>query len=218
MRRLTVLSATAALALCALASPSAAAPQSFSIDPVHSQVGFTVRHFFSRVPGHFREFSGSILLDEKNLPGSSVEATIKTASIFTDNERRDGHLRGQDFFWADSFPTLTFKSTNVTPGPNGRFSIAGSLTMRGVTKPVVLDAGFLGAGDVGVGGHSMGYRASFEASTTVNRKDYGIVWNKVLDQGGTMLGDDVTITISIEAVRSEPETAAASGAGKIEKK
>jgi polyisoprenoid-binding protein YceI len=210
--------ATAALALCTLASPSIGAPQSFTIDPVHSQVGFTVRHFFSRVPGRFRDFSGNILLDEKNLPGSSVEATIKVASIFTDNERRDGHLRSQDFFWADSFPTMTFKSTSVTPGPNGRFNIAGNLTMRGVTKPVVLDAGFLGAGDVGVGGQSMGYRASFEASTTVNRKDYGIVWNKVLDQGGTMLGDDVTISIAVEAVRSEPEKVAAPGAGKGEKK
>ena len=203
-----------ALSLCTLASASLSAPQTFNIDPVHSQVGFGIRHFFSRVPGRFNEFSGTLQLDEKNLAASSVEATIKTASIFTSNERRDGHLRSQDFFWADSFPTLTFKSTKVTPGANGKLQIAGDLTMRGVTKPVVLDGSFLGAGEIGIGGRSMGYRASFEATTTVNRKDYGISWNKVLDQGGTMLGDDVAITIAIEAVRAEPEKAAATGGEK----
>jgi polyisoprenoid-binding protein YceI len=217
MNRFQSAAVFAALACGTLAAPSLAATQTFTIDGAHSQVGFSIRHFFSRVPGRFNEFSGTLQLDEKNFAASSVEATIKTASIFTANERRDTHLRSQDFFWADSFPTLTFKSTKITPGANGKLQIAGDLTMRGVTKPVVLDGSFLGAGEVGVGGRSMGYRASFEASTTVNRKDYGISWNKVLDQGGTMLGDDVNITIAIEAVRAEPEKAAA-GAGQGEKK
>jgi polyisoprenoid-binding protein YceI len=197
------------LALLAVHSPAMAQTQTFKIDPGHSEVGFSVRHFFSRVPGRFNTFEGTVLLDEKNLAASSVDVTIQTASIFTNQERRDGHLRSPDFFYADSFPTLTFKSTKVTPGTEGALKIEGNLTMRGVTKPVVLDGHFLGAGSLSMGGQSAGYRASFDATTKVNRKDYGISWNKVLDQGGTMLGDDVAITIGVEAVRVESENHAA---------
>lgn len=188
-----------AIALTGVAAAAQAAPQTYDIDPVHSQVGFTVRHFFSKVPGHFKQFSGVILADEKNPEASSVDVTIQTASIFTDNDARDNHLRGSDFFAADSFPTITFKSTKVTPAGKDRYQVAGNLTMRGVTKAVVLDMEFLGKGEMSLGGKSMGTKAGFDATTTLNRQDYGIRWNKMLDQGGVMLGDDVAVSLHIEA-------------------
>ena len=187
------------VALLGMASAASAAPQTYDIDPVHSQVGFTVRHFFSKVPGQFKQFSGAILADEKNPAASSVDVTIQTASIFTDNDQRDAHLRSADFFAADSFPAITFKSTKVTPAGKDRYKVAGNLTMRGVSKPVVLDMEFLGKGEVSLGGKSMGTRAGFDATTTVNRQDYGIRWNKTLDQGGMMLGDEVAVSLHIEA-------------------
>ena len=196
MKRLT---AAMLVALMGMATAASAAPQTYDIDPVHSQVGFTVRHFFSKVPGHFKQFSGVILADEKNPEASSVDVTIQTASIFTDNDARDNHLRGSDFFAADSFPTITFKSTKVTPAGKDRYQVAGNLTMRGVTKAVVLDMEFLGKGEMSLGGKSMGTKAGFDATTTLNRQDYGIRWNKMLDQGGVMLGDDVAVSLHIEA-------------------
>jgi polyisoprenoid-binding protein YceI len=196
-----------AAALLALAAPLSAAPVPFEIDLAHSEVGFSIRHFFSRVPGRFNDFAGTVQLDEQNMANSSVDVTIQATSIFTNNERRDKHLRSGDFFAADSFTTITFKSTKVTPGENGKLAIAGNLTIRGITKPVVLDAHFLGAGKVDVGGRPAGYRAGFEATTTINRQDYNVTWNKVLDQGGTMLGDDVQINLGVEAVKVEAEKA-----------
>lgn len=215
MRRPALLPTLGALAALALATPLAAAPLPFKIDPAHSQVSFTIRHFFSRVPGRFNDFAGTIQLDEKDLSRSSVEATIQAASIFTNNDHRDKDLKSPNFFSVDSFPTLVFKSTKVTPGDGGKLTIDGNLTIHGVTKPVSLQGSFLGAGPVNIeGGYNAGYRAGFEATTTINRKDFGIVWNKTLDQGGTMLGDDVAITIGVEAVRTEPEKAAGLQEGK----
>ena len=207
MRRRTAIP-TLGLASIVLATPLLAAPVPFRIDPAHSQVSFTIRHFFSRVPGRFNDFAGAIQLDEKDLASSSVQVTIQAASIFTNNERRDKDLRSSNFFAVDSFPTLGFKSTKVAPGEGGKLTIEGNLTMRGVTRPVTLQGTFLGAGPVNVeGGYNAGYRAGFEATTTIDRKDFNIVWNKTLDQGGTMLGDDVAITIGIEAVRVEADKA-----------
>jgi polyisoprenoid-binding protein YceI len=191
------------------ASAALAEPVAFRIDPGHSKVGFNVRHFFTRVPGHFNEFSGKILHDEKALAGSSVEVEIKTSSIDTDLERRDNHLRSPDFFAADSFPTIAFKSTRITPVEGDKFKIDGNLTIRGVTRPVTLDATFLGMGVVD--SKTGAVRAGWEASTTVDRKDFGIVWNRMLDQGGAMLGDDVNILIAVEAVKEAPAAAAKPG-------
>ena len=191
MRRRTAIP-TLGLASIVLATPLLAAPVPFRIDPAHSQVSFTIRHFFSRVPGRFNDFAGTIQLD---------------ASI-NGGERRDKDLRSSNFFAVDSFPTLSFKSTKVAPGEGGKLTIEGNLTMRGVTRPVTLQGTFLGAGPVNVeGGYNAGYRAGFEATSTIDRKDFNIVWNKTLDQGGTMLGDDVAITIGIEAVRVEADKA-----------
>jgi polyisoprenoid-binding protein YceI len=185
----------AVAALLALATAASAAPLTFNIDRPHSQVGFTVRHFFSKVPGQFKDFTGTIVMDKDNPAASSVQVTIQTASISTDNDRRDTHLRSADFFAADSFPTITFKSTKVVPAGKDKVKITGDLTMHGVTRPVTLDVDFLGMGSVG----QMGTKAGFEAAATVNRQDFNIRWNKLLDQGGTMLGDDVAITLHIEA-------------------
>jgi len=203
----------------ALAAGSAAAtadPVPFQIDPNHSLVGFNIRHLFSRTPGRFKEFSGTVQFDEKNLSASSVDVTIKTASINTENERRDNDLRSANFFLADSFPTLTFKSTKVMPGTEKNFMVHGDLTIKGVTKPVILEATLMGVGPVGMGGRPS-TAAGFEAKTTIDRKDFGIVWNRALDQGGTLLGDDVTITLQIEARKMEPDAGKPAAAGKTGK-
>lgn len=198
------LSVPALLALVTNAAVAIAEPQPFRIDPGHSLVGFNIRHFFTRVPGRFKDFNGTILVDEKNLANSSVEVTIQAASIDTENERRDGDLRSPNFFAVDSFPTITFKSTKVVPGPDRSLLVYGDLTVRGVTRAVALETTFLGLGQVGMGGRPPRTLAGFEAKATIDRKDFGIVWNRVLDQGGTMLGDEVAIQIQIEAARFDP--------------
>jgi polyisoprenoid-binding protein YceI len=210
--RLLALFAPLVIMLCA--TMAAAAPQEFRIDPGHSLVGFNIRHFFTRVSGRFKDFSGTIQFDDKNLAASSVEVTIQTASINTENEHRDGDLRGAGFFNADSFPTITFKSSKVTPGPDKSFLIYGDLNMHGVTKPVTLEATLVGVGDVGMGGRGARTVAGFEAKGTLDRKDFGILWNRTLDQGGTMLGDDVALTLTVEAGKVDPNAARPPAGGK----
>jgi polyisoprenoid-binding protein YceI len=197
MRRFRSLPASSLLlGMLVFAAPVLAAPQSYEIDPVHSRVEFTIRHMFSKVTGNFGAFKGTILYDAAAPANSSVNAEIDASSIDTNNDRRDGDLKSANFFDVAKFPTLTFTSTKVTPGSEGKLKVEGKLTMHGVAQPVVLDAAFLGSGP-GLDGAT---RAGFEASTKVDRKDYGIVWNKTLDQGGTLLGDDVQISLEIEAV------------------
>ncbi len=204
MKRIPVALALALVSLASAASAASAAPLTFDIDKVHSQVGFSIRHFFSKVPGQFKDFSGTIVMDPDAPAASSVDVTIQTASISTDNDGRDKHLRSPDFFAADSFPALTFKSTKVTPTGKDRVQVTGDLTMHGVTKSVVLDVEFLGMGEVGVGGQSWGTKAGFDATATLNRKDFGINWNKTLDKGGLMIGEDVAISLHIEATLKPP--------------
>lgn len=198
-------SVLAAFALVFVASAAFAAPVTYTIDKPHTEVGFDVRHFFSKVHGRFNDFQGTIVFDEQDPAKISVEASAVTASVSTDNEKRDGHLKTADFFDAEKFPTLTFKSTKVTAAGKNKYKVAGDLTLRGVTKPVVFDVDFLGAGSVGVGGQSWGTKAGFVATTTINRKDFGINWNKQLDNGGLMLADEVTLTLNIEANQVQEE-------------
>ncbi|HSQ61326.1 MAG TPA: YceI family protein [Acidobacteriota bacterium] len=186
------------LAAGALAVAGAAQAAVWTIDTSHSSVGFSVRHIFSKVPGSFDKFSGQIDYDPAKPEASSVKVEIEAASINTKNERRDSHLRSADFFEVEKHPTLSFQSTKVVKGEGNALSVEGNLTMKGVTKPVTLAVTFLGATDP-----KPGARAGFEATTTVNRKDYGILWNRTLDTGGTLLSDDVTITILIEALIPE---------------
>jgi polyisoprenoid-binding protein YceI len=173
-----------------------AAPAVWTIDNTHSGVGFQIRHFVSKVRGKFKDVKGTITADESAWQDAVVDVEISTASISTDNDRRDAHLRSPDFFAADSFPTIRFRSTRIERnGDNAR--IHGDLTMRGVTRPVVLDGTL-----TGVMKSAQGDRVGFEASTTINRVDYGVKWNRAAEAGGAMLGDEVKIEINIEAVRA----------------
>ena len=185
-----------ALALAFALAPAAFAATTYEIDPAHSDFSFKVRHFVTRVPGHFNEFSGTIVRDDENPSNSSVQITIRTASIDTGIERRDNPLRSADFFDAEKHPEITFQSTAVERVSDDEYSVTGRLTMRGITKVITLPVDF--AGEMkDVSGNT---RAGFFTETTLDRKEFGISWNKTLDEGGVMLGDDVRIEINIEAV------------------
>ena len=174
--------------------------QTFAIDPSHSSAGFTVRHMgFSKVRGRFEQLEGSIAMDGEDLATVEAEATIQTQSITTNDQKRDDHLRSADFFEVEAYPTLTFKSTGVEGIQGNRFTLVGELTMHGVTRTVELDAEYLGEAVDPWGGT----RVAFEAATTVNRKDYGLNWNAVLETGGLLVSDAVEITLELQAVRQE---------------
>ena len=176
------------------ARAEAVAPITWQIDQSHSAISFRIRHLVSRVRGSFNDWKGTIVADPQNLAGGSVQVEIKTASIDTNNERRDNHLRSADFFDAEKHPVITFRSTRVqTRGRN--LTVTGSLTMHGITRPVVL-TGQLGE----VGGVAGKRRIGFEATTTINRKDFDVTWNRAAEGGGAVLGAEVEITIDIEAV------------------
>jgi polyisoprenoid-binding protein YceI len=195
----------AAFAAAPAAAQGAAAPASarpaagaatWQIDVAHSELSFRIRHLVSRVRGSFNEWQGSITADPANLAGGSVQVEIRTASIDTNHERRDNHLRSDDFFDAANHPTITFRSSRVEL-TGERLRVHGNLTMRGVTRPVVLEGTYLGTTQDPNGRQRMG----FEAQTTVNRMDYGVSWNRGAEAGGLVLGDEVTISIVVAAVR-----------------
>jgi len=197
----------ALLALAVSAALAAAAPASWKVDPAHTEVGFEVRHFFSKVHGVFHDFGGTIVFDDADPSAIKVDASVNATSVDTGNEKRDADLRSADFFEVDKYPTLTFKSTKVLRAGKSKYKVTGDLTLHGVTKPVVFDAEFLGSSAISIGGQSWGSRAGFSATTVVNRKDFGINWNKTLDNGGVMVDDMVTIILNIEAEKVEPEAA-----------
>jgi polyisoprenoid-binding protein YceI len=187
-----------------LAVTESAKNEAYKIDPDHSNVGFSIRHFFSKVPGHFKNYEGTIALDPKDLSKAKVDVSIDTGSIDTGVEDRDKHLKSPDFFDAAKYPKMTFVSTEVIPkGPN-HATVKGNLTLHGVTKPVALEADVLGFSPDPWGG----YRGGFEAKTTLKRSDFGVSWNKAVEGGGMLLGDDVEVTLNIEAVREAPPKAA----------
>ena len=166
----------------------------WAIDPSHSEISFSVRHLMvSKVRGSFEKFAGSILVGE-TVEASGVEASIEASSINTRDEGRDQHVRSGDFFDVENHPTWTFKATGIAAGGKGLL-ISGDLTMRGVTKSVVLDTEFLGVNNDPWGNT----KAGFSASTTVNRKDFGIEWNAPLEAGGVLVGEDVNIELEIQA-------------------
>jgi polyisoprenoid-binding protein YceI len=173
----------------------------YEVDPSHTQVMFKVRHMgISTVTGRFNRFAGTFAYDPANPAASWVTATIDAASIDTDNDRRDNHLRSSDFFAADSYPTLTFQSTRVEPAGDGRLKVAGDLSIRGVTKPVVLDVVLEGAA-LGQGGRPM---TGWTAETTVDRMDYGLKWNRLTEAGGWVVADEVRILLEVEARAAQP--------------
>jgi polyisoprenoid-binding protein YceI len=167
----------------------------WDIDPVHSDVSFSVRHMMvSKVRGRFGSFSGQIATGE-DITGSSVTATIDATSIDTNNEQRDNHIRSADFFDVVNHPTWTFASTGVR-ADDGDLFLDGELTIKGVTRPVTLSLEVEGFGPDAFGGT----RAGFSATTTINRNDFGVDIAMPLDGGGVVVGDKVTITLEIEAV------------------
>ncbi|MEA2599830.1 MAG: hypothetical protein QOF89_822 [Acidobacteriota bacterium] len=193
-RKLFALAAFATLAALPLSA------ETYSIDPGHSEVSFTVRHMVTNVRGRFNDFAGTISMDPKNLPKSSVEFHVKATSIDTAVPDRDKHLRSADFFDVEKYPEISFKSDSIAPAGKDKYNVTGTLTMHGVSKKVTLPVSFLGQAKDPWGGT----RAGFETATTLNRKDYGIVWNKAIDNGGVLLGDDVKVEINLEAKADAP--------------
>lgn len=170
----------------------------WEIDPVHSEVEFSVRHLMvSTVKGRFADVSGYVEFDPENPATASVEATINAASIDTRSEDRDNHLRSADFFDVEKYPTITFKSTRVEAAGGNRYRVIGDLTMHGVTREVTLDAEFHGTHPDPYGG----VRAGFSASTKINRTDFGLTWNAALETGGVMVSEEVKINLELETVR-----------------
>jgi polyisoprenoid-binding protein YceI len=184
MKRLIALFAALALTSAALA-----AVETYKIDPVHSSVNFSIRHFFSNVPGSFTKVAGVIVVDRDDLTKSTVEATIDIPSVNTNNEKRDAHLRSDTFFDAANFPTATFKSTGWAKTGDATYDVTGDLAIKGATKSVVLHVTSLGFGP-GMNGAQL---SGWEATTTLNRNDFGIT------AFPKMLGDDVAITIDVSA-------------------
>ena len=170
----------------------------WNFDKGHSNVEFVVRHMMvSNVRGSFGEYDGIINFDPANPAASSVEVTIQTASINTGVVDRDNHLRSADFFDTATYPTITFKSTGVQVVDDNNVKLTGDLTMHGVTKPVTLDVEYLGQGNSPFGD----VRAGFEASTKINREDFGLGWNVALEAGGVLVGKEIKIQLAVEAVK-----------------
>jgi polyisoprenoid-binding protein YceI len=169
----------------------------YVIDKAHSEVSFTVRHLVTKVRGHFRDFDGSIHLNEAHPEQSRVQIDIKTDSIDTKTPDRDAHLRSADFFHVEEHPVLSFKSTKVRKNSAEDFVIEGDLSIRGTTNNIHLPTTFLGHAKDPWGGARIG----FESEVTINRKDYGLVWNAALETGGFLVGDEVKIHLSIQAVK-----------------
>jgi polyisoprenoid-binding protein YceI len=178
-----------------MTTQTATAARTLAIDRSHSEVGFQVRHLLSKVRGRFNEFDGIIEFDEANPANSRVDVTIHARSIDTGEADRDNHLRNADFFDVEKYPTLTFKSTSVTPRGNNAYDVVGDLTIHGVIRQVTLPASFLGAAQDPWGNTKL----VFEAELTLNRKDFGLTWNAALETGGFLVGDDVKVSLAIQA-------------------
>jgi polyisoprenoid-binding protein YceI len=176
----------------------------YKIDPAHSRIGFAVRHLeINWVEGRFKEFAGTIHYDDKDVTKSSVEFTAKVASVDTEVEARDKHLRTADFFEAEKYPEMTFKSTHVERKGKDAFVLHGDLTLKGVTKPVALPFTVAGAVKDPWGNTRFGVNAQ----TKINRRDFGINYGNAFAGGGLDVGNEVTITLQLEAVLPGPKPA-----------
>jgi len=177
----------------------------WNFDLAHSSVNFHVRHLMvSKVHGRFTLWGGTLVIDEEDITRSHIDVTIDAASVDTREDKRDAHLRSPDFFDVERFPTLTFKSTRIEKLGEDEVAITGDLTLHGVTRSVKLA--------VELGGQAKdpwgGIRTGFSAKTTINRKDFGLGWNTVLEAGGMLVGEKVEITLEIEAVKAAAAQAA----------
>jgi polyisoprenoid-binding protein YceI len=188
MDQITTTAATATIA--------APTTTTWAIDPAHSEVGFSIRHMMvSSTRGRFSDVSGTITLDERDPARSGVAVQIGVASVDTREERRDAHLRSADFFDAETWPTIAFRSTKVEPLGGDRLRVSGDLTIRDVTRPVNFEAEYNGRGTTPWGTEVIGYSADLK----LNRKDFGLTYNVALETGGFVVGDEVKIHLDIEA-------------------
>jgi polyisoprenoid-binding protein YceI len=172
------------------------ATQTYAIDKMHSEVAFQVRHLLTRVRGHFTEFAGTVVVDQEHPEQSSASLTIEASSVDTGTPDRDTHLRSDDFFAVGTHPTLTFASSRIVKTGDDTYDVAGTLTIRGVAREITLPVTYLGTARDPWGN----VRAGFEASLTLNRKDFGLTWNAALETGGFLVGDEVRINLSIQAI------------------
>lgn len=169
----------------------------WSVDNAHSSVSFSVRHMvIAKTKGDFKDFEGTVHYDGNSFKGSSAEFTIKVASLDTDNEKRDEHLRSADFFDVEKYPDMTFKSTKVIPVDENNFKLVGDLTIKDVTREVTFDCEFYGS-TADPWGNT---RAGFSARSSINRQDFNITWSKALETGGLVVGDEVEIMMELELV------------------
>ena len=180
------------------ATAAAAAVTTWEIDPAHSHAQFKVRHMMiSNVKGEFTKLSGTVLIDSTDVTRSSVDVTIDATSISTRDPQRDGHLKSPDFFDVEHYPTITFKATKITRTDDG-LELTGNLTIRGITKPVTFEVDGPTPETKDPWGN---IRRGVEATTSVDRKDFGLAWNATLETGGVMVGDKVTITVDAELIK-----------------
>lgn len=185
-----------------MATQTEATVNTYTIDPSHSRVGFSARHMgFTKVRGHFEQFEGTVKVDPDNLETLEAEATIQASSITTNEPKRDEHLRSGDFLLAEEHPQLTFRTKEIKEASGQSFTVGGELTIRGVTKEVELEGKILGVGQDPWGGT----RIALEAQTKINRKDFGVNWNQVLEAGGFLVSNEVEISLDIQAVQQEEE-------------
>lgn len=183
----------------AFALPAQAEMARYDVDPDHSSVEFRVAHMVvSKTTGRFMDYTGVVDMDAEAVVVKTIEATIKTASVNTNQEKRDGHLRGADFFDVEKYPTMSYKLKSYQKTGDG-YRAVGDLTLRGVTKEITLVGNFNGVTKDPWGN----IRAGFNAEGTFNRKDFGMVWNKTLDSGGLVVGDEVFITLDIECIKAK---------------
>jgi len=187
--------------IIALSLPALAAATTWNIDPDHTNIGFKVRHLMvSNVRGSFEKHSGVVDIDDKDITKSKVEVTIDTASINTNVQKRDEHLRSADFFDVAKYPTMTFVSRKVVKAGKDNLKVTGDLTLHGITREVVLDV----EGPTRESKDPWGnIRRGAVASTKINRKDFGLTWNKTLETGGVVVGDEVTINLEIEMIKAK---------------
>lgn len=178
-----------------MSTATATAARTLNIDLAHSEVAFQVRHLLSKVRGRFSAFGGTITYDAANPTASSVNVIIQSASIDTNEPQRDGHLKGADFFAAETYPTVAFVSHSITSTGKDQYSVEGDLTVRDITKRITVPVSFLGTAKDPWGNE----KVAFEAEFTINRKDYGLNWNAALETGGFLVGDDVKVTLAIQA-------------------
>lgn len=193
----------AMLTVAIMALPSLANAAQWSIDADHSNVGFKVRHLMvSNVRGSFEKYSGSVDINEKDITKSKLEATIDAASINTNVQKRDEHLRSADFFDVAKYPTMSFVSKKWSQAGNGALKVTGDLTIHGVTREATLDVAPFSKESKDPWGNM---RCGTSATSTINRKDFGLVWNKALELGGVAVGDEVNIALEVELIKVQPK-------------